>query len=427
MNPSRATVAAACLGWFFGAVDTVLLILFQKAVAETLGVDPQAVRITIGVGLLGSAVGGFAFAQLGDRIGRVRTLGWSIVLYSVATAGMALAPNAGWLMAFRFLTGIGTGGEWSVGFALIAEAWPRASRGALGGVVSAMFNLGTFLAIGLFQLGIGWRASFALMVLPALGVGWLRRRVPESPVWLALQSARASGQVDPALAATLRRPPLSALLRGRMVPVVAKLTLIFILTNFAFYAFSTIFINFLQEAVALGGLGLDARRQAPFQIVLNFGGMIGLILAGVLSDRWGRRAGFTAFCLLGATGYGVLYAMTRGGGHPAGLLPVFTVICLSFGVGSVMASLASELFPTHLRSTGPGVCQNLGKGIGGMLGPTLAGILVPRLGFPPVLALPGICLVVLAALIWWLPEVGGREVKPVEGDSFLDEGRPASG
>ena len=85
MKGQRATVVAACLGWFFSAVDTVLLILFQKQVAESLGVDPQAIRIAIGVGLLGSAVGGIVFAQLGDRFGRVRTLGWSVVIYSVAT------------------------------------------------------------------------------------------------------------------------------------------------------------------------------------------------------------------------------------------------------------------------------------------------------------------------------------------------------
>ena len=129
MNSQRVTVVAACLGWFFSAVDTILLILFQKEVAAALGVGPQTVRIAIGVGLLGSAVGGMVFAQLGDRIGRVRTLGWSIVLYSLATAGMALSPSAGFLMVFRFLAGIGTGGEWSVGFALITEVWPRATRG----------------------------------------------------------------------------------------------------------------------------------------------------------------------------------------------------------------------------------------------------------------------------------------------------------
>src|SRR5438067_2441490 len=121
MKGQRAAVAAACLGWFFSAVDTVLLILFQKDVADALGVDVQAIRIAIGVGLMGSAVGGIVFAQLGDRIGRVRTLAWSVVLYSVATAGMAAAPNIAMLMAFRFLAGIGTGGEWSVGMALITE------------------------------------------------------------------------------------------------------------------------------------------------------------------------------------------------------------------------------------------------------------------------------------------------------------------
>ncbi len=176
--------------------------------------------------------------------------------------------------------------------------------------------------------------------------------------------------------------------------------------------------------MARGGLGLTAGQQAPFQLVLNFGGMAGLLLAGFFSDRWGRRPAFAVFCLLGVAGYGCLFALTRSGGHPAGLLAVFTAICLSFGIGGVLASLASELFPTHLRSTGPGVCQNLGKGIGGMLGPTLAGALVPRLGYAPVLALPGACLAALALLIWMLPEVGGREVRALEGDSFLVGDRP---
>lgn len=412
----RSTIVAACLGWFFGAVDTILLILFQQQVADSLGVDVQAIRITIGVGLMGSALGGLGFAQLGDRIGRVRTLGWSVILYSVATAGMALAPNVGVLMAFRFLAGVGTGGEWSVGFALIAEAWPRASRGALGGVVSAMFNLGTFLAIGFFQAGMSWRTSFACMVLPALGVSWLRRRVPESPVWLALQAARAAGQIAPELEAVMRRPPLIAVFRRPLVGRVAKLTVIFAITNFAFYAFSTIFINYLQQSPADGGLGLSARGQMPYQIVLNLGGLVGLVVAGALSDRIGRRPAFALFCAIGILGYGLLFTLAHGGGVAGPrLLGVFTIICLSFGIGAVMASLASELFPTHLRSTGPGVCQNLGKGLGGLIGPPLAGALVPRLGFAPVLALPGVCLTILAILIWLVPEVGGREIAAIEG------------
>ncbi|NLZ41730.1 MAG: MFS transporter, partial [Comamonadaceae bacterium] len=90
---ARLTILAACLGWLFSAVDIVLLVLYQRPVAEALGSEPQAIRIAIGVGLLGSAAGGIAFAQLGDRYGRVRALGWCVLLYSLATAGMGLARN----------------------------------------------------------------------------------------------------------------------------------------------------------------------------------------------------------------------------------------------------------------------------------------------------------------------------------------------
>lgn len=415
---SWVTIWAACLGWFFAAVDTVLLILFQKEIADSLHVEPQVIRIAIGVGLMGSAIGGLGFAQLGDRIGRVRTLGWSVILYSLATAGMALAPNAGWLMGFRFLAGIGTGGEWSVGFALITEVWSRASRGALGGVVSAMFNLGTFLAIGFFQAGLNWRWAFGVMVLPALGVSWLRHRVPESPVWLALQAARSRGTIDPRIANSTQRLPALAVFRRPLLGVVAKLTLVFTLTNFAFYAFSTIFINYLQESSTAGGLGLSAAAQAPFQIVLNLGGLFGGLAAGALSDRLGRRATIALFAAIGAGGYGLLYLLVHTGGHRPGLYAIFATICVSFGIGSVLGSLASEVFPTHLRSTGPGVAQNLGKGVGGMLGPVVAGLLLPKLGFALVLALPGAVLLVLMLSIWLIPDVGGREIHPVEPESI---------
>jgi MFS family permease len=420
LTGQRLTVAAACLGWFFSAVDIVLLILFQTQVAAALGVEVQQIRIAIGVGLMGSAVGGIVFAQFGDRFGRVRTLGWSVILYSIATAGMALSPTVGVLMAFRFLAGVGTGCEWSVGFALIAEVWPSAKRGTLGGIVSAMFNLGTFLAIALFQSGLGWRVAFGLMFLPALGVVWLRMRVPESPVWLAMQKARAAGTVSADVEASMRRSPVFALLRGNLLGITLKATLIFAAINFAFYSFSTMFINYLQFEVAQGGLALDARAQAPYQIMLNSGALVGLLIAGALSDRLGRRMSYSLFCIVGVIGYGLLYAMTSKGAQAGtALILVFTIICMSYGIIAIMGSMSSELFPTHLRSTGPGFCQNLGKGIGGLIGPPLMGALLPSIGFAGVLSLPGICLAVLALLIWTLPDVSGRAVQPVESDAFL--------
>lgn len=305
------TVAAACLGWLFSAVDIILLILFQDEVTAALGVEPQAVRIAIGVGLLGSAFGGLFFAQLGDRIGRVRALGWCVILYSVATAGMALAPNLAVLIALRFLAGVGTGGEWSLGFALIAEVWPRERRGTLGGFVAAMFNIGTFVAIMLYQSPLGWRLSFAVMFLPALGVIWLRRSVPEPQVWTRLQQARASGEVSPQLARTLDKAPIRALFSGGFVGVTLATTLIFLLMNFTFYGFATVFMNYLQFDVANGGLGLDKAGQMPYQLTLNLAGLVAAIAAGYLSDKLGRRSIFAVFCLIGVVGHAMLFSLTH--------------------------------------------------------------------------------------------------------------------
>ena len=417
----KRSIAAACLGWMFSAVDIVLLILFQHEVAQALHVEVQVIRVAIGVGLLGSALGGVVFAQLGDRYGRVRALGWCVALYSLSTAGMALSHGAAMLMAMRFLAGVGTGGEWSVGFALIAEVSPRTGRGKLGGMVAGMFNLGTFLAVVLFQAKLGWRTAFGVMALPALYALWLRFTVPESPVWLALQEARARGQVDERLEAQYRRAPVALLFRGRLRGLTLKMTLLFTLMNFAFYAFSTTFMNYLQEAPATGGLGLDVRAQAPYQFVLTASGLVSVVTAGFLSDRLGRRLTFSAFCVLGGIGYLLLHWVTHqpGAGVPSGLLAIFCVITTGYGINGVVGTLASELFPTHLRSTGPGFAQNLGKGIGGMAGPPLAGALVAPLGYSVVMALPGFFLLALAALIWLLPAVGGREVKAVEDDSYL--------
>jgi MFS family permease len=412
------SVLAACLGWMFSAVDIVLLILFQNDVADALGVPVQTIKMATGVGLLGSAIGGVVFAQFGDRYGRVRTLGWCVILYSLATAGMALSPNAAVLILMRFIAGFGTGGEWSVGFALVAEVSPRTGRGGLGGLVAAFFNIGTFVAIALFQAPLGWRAAFGVMALPALGVLWLRRNVPESPVWVALQEARKRGEVDEALEARFRRAPVRLLFAPGMVGLTLKTTLLFVLMNFPFYAFSTTFVDYLQSQ---GGLAMTKAQQAPYQVMLNTLSLAAAIGAGWLSDRVSRRLVFAGLCAAGATGAFLLYAAVKGAGYgvPAGLMAIFALATIGYGINGLVGTMAAELFPTHLRSTGPGFCQNVGKGLGGLAGPIIAGVMVTKQGFAPVLALPGFFLAALALYVWVLPRADAREVRPVEGDGYL--------
>ncbi len=418
----KRSIVAACFGWLFSAIDIVLLLIFQFDISKALHVAPAQIGLAIAAGSAGSAVGGILFTHIGDRYGRVRALGWSVVLYSAATAGMALSPNLSILVAMRFLSGIGTGGEWSLGFALVAEVAARRGRGALGGLVAAMFNVGTFAAIVMFQAHLDWRTAFGLMVLPSLGVIVLRRTVPESPVWLDLQEMRKRGEVEPELEAAYQRPPIALLFQGRLLRQTLLLTLVFALMNFAFFGFSTEFQRYLQEPASTGALGLSRGAQAPFQLSLNLASLISAVLAGVTSDKVGRRLSYTLFCALGAVASVALYQITSraSGTVPSGLPLVFAAVVTAYGINGVIGTIASEIFPTHLRATGPGFTQNVGKGLGGSLGPMLVGPLIARVGYPLALSLPGTMLVLLGVLIWSLPAVGGREVKPVEDDSYLE-------
>jgi MFS family permease len=284
----KATVVAISLGWLFSAVDIILLILFQNEIASDLALELQTVRIAIGVGLLGSAVGGLFFAQLGDRWGRVKALSASIIIYSVATGLMAFSQSKFELFGLRFLAGIGTGAEWSIGFALLSEVWSPKSRGAIGGLVASMFNIGTFIAIGLFQSPLGWRGSFGIMVTPALFAIILRRIIPESPVWLDFQEAKRRGELKDDLVVASEKSPIRSAFSGPIKWTTIKLTLLFAVMNLGFYSFSTEFINYLQSDVSQGGLALEKAAQLPFQLTLNCASLVAVILAGWLSDRLGR-------------------------------------------------------------------------------------------------------------------------------------------
>lgn len=418
------TVTAVSLGWLFSAVDIVLLILFQEEIAADLGVTVQALRGSIGVGLFGSALGGLFFAQLGDRLGRVKALSLSIILYSIATGAMALSSSIESLYAFRLLAGIGTGAEWSIGFALLSEVWSRHSRGTVGGLVAAMFNLGTFVAIALYHSSLGWRWSFGVMAGPAIFSIFLRFVLPESPLWIKLQEQKQAGLLSAELEARMQGSPILAAFHGDIKWRTIHLIVMFAIMNIGFYSFSTVFINFLKAEVSSGGLQLSRADQLPFHLALNVSSLVSILLAGWISDLVGRKKASFFFCFLGGTGFMLLSSKLGGGAgttelKQALLLP-FAICCAGFGINGVLGIFTPELFPTELRSTGPGVSQNLGKGVGGLLGPTLAGSLIASYGYTFVLSLPGWSFMLLALLIWKLPEVGGRDLT-LEESPLTDE------
>ncbi|MBU0552454.1 MFS transporter [Myxococcota bacterium] len=411
------TILAACLGWLFSAMDTVLLLLLRGRIEADLGVSAATLDAAIGAGLLFSAIGAVLFAQLGDRFGRARMLGVAILIYSVATGAMAFSWDAWSLISLRALSGIGTGGEWSLGFALISEVWRAEKRGAMGGLVQSMFNVGTLLGITLaVTLGHRWRVVFGLATLPALALVYIRLHVPESRLWLAMRAAMAAGQAPP----QLHRPPLRAIFEGPLRAVTLKAAVIFTLMNYAFFMFGAQITPFVTAPLSAGGLGWSQQQAGPIFGVTTIMAGLSAVAMGALSDRFGRRRVFSALCLFGALAFAAFYLVlpSLSPTQMTAFWVALVAVGAGYGINGVVGALFSELYPTHLRATGPGFVSNVGKALAAGA-PLLSGWIIrafedPRLGFAVGLSAPAVAYLLLAGLIWTLPRVTGRGFAPVE-------------
>jgi len=410
----------------------VLLLLLREDIAADLHVSGASLDTAIGVGLMSSAVGAVLFAQLGDRFGRTRALALAVLVYSLGTGAMALSWDVWSLVGFRALSGIGTGGEWSLGFALISEVWRSKRRGAIGGVVQSMFNVGTIVGVLLgLAFGSSWRVVFGLATLPALGVAYIRLRVPESKLWVRMQVARRDGTVPPDLAEAMRRAPLGEIFRGRLLKVTLAASALFTLMNYSFYIFGSHIAPFVTAPVGAGGLGWTRNQAGPVFMAMTLVGGLSAGFSGYLSDLYGRRRVFSTLCGFGALAFTALFFVLRhlDPDRPAAFWVAVVAVSAAYGINGVVGALFAELYPTHLRATGPGFVSNLGKFLAGGA-PLLGGWLIhafgaadPRFGWSVGLSAPALCYVGLTALIWSLPRVTGREMDAVERDAFLE--RPA--
>jgi MFS family permease len=173
-----------------------------------LGMDKASAGLLNSLTLLASALGGLLFGFLADRVGRTRALMLSILVYSLASGACAFSTTIVELAVFRFVLGLGMGGEWTTGAALIAETWPAEHRGKALGLMQSTWAIGEVIAAGVVALVLpsrGWRAVFLVGVLPARFVLWIRRDVPESELWLRQQRAGVRGSLRRLLRKDLRR------------------------------------------------------------------------------------------------------------------------------------------------------------------------------------------------------------------------------
>jgi len=387
-------LALAWAGWVFDFYDLILYTFLLAPISAELGFGRDTHAVLLGVSLGATAVGGALFGYLADRHGRRTVLQWSILAYSAGTALCGLAPGAGALLLARVVTGLGVGGEWAIGHALVAETVPAHVRGRFGALLQTGAPVGVGLAalVGSFVAPvIGWRATFLLSALPAGLVTVIRRALPESDVWLDQRSAGRQSVV------ALMTPGLRR---------VAALAFGLAVLNMSSYWFTYTWLpTYLAEERGLTIAGSGLRM-----LVVVFGELLGYASFGLVSDRFGRKPAFSVYATLMAVG---LVAITLLWPLIVGWPPLllFCLWLVGFGTGtwSNFGPMFAELFPTALRTTAVGSIFNAARGVQ-FLTPLVVAIAARRWGLAGGISLAAGFALAAAAWVWLLPETRGRQL-----------------
>jgi MFS family permease len=393
-------LAAAFLGWMFDGVEMGIFPLVARPALQSmmplsaLGQD-QFVGLWMGritaLFLVGAAAGGLGFGWLGDRLGRVRAMTLSILTYSVFT-GLCFFARTPWeLGALRFIAAFGMGGEWSLGVALVMEAWPSGKRALLAGIIGTASNAG-YLLIALVGLCFhvtreSWRWIMIAGAAPALLALAIQVLVPESERWKAAVKARAARPVHEILSSGL----LTKTLLGIGLASVALIG-----------TWGSVQWLPLWADQMTGGRVPTAKAMT--QILASAGAMAGSLAGALAAGRLGRRPAYFALCLLSLLLCGWLFRYVNEYGL-AFLISVTLVGAVTAAFYGWLPLYLPELFPTRVRATGQGLCYNSGR-ILAAVGALTQGQLVAAYSGSYARAGATVTLIYLVglAVVWLAPE-----------------------
>jgi len=392
----RKSLIAGGLGWMLDAMDVMLYSFVLAYLMTEFGMSKSTGGLLNSLTLAASAIGGFFFGVLADRIGRTRALMASILVYSLSSAACGLSHSIQQLAAFRFLLGLGMGGEWSTGAALIAETWRAEHRGKALGLMQSTYAIGEAIAAVVVLVvfpRFGWRAVFFVGVLPALLTLWIYRGVPEPQLWKNRTKDKKPDVLEKLLEKNVLRNGLLA-------------TLMNACGMFGYWGLFTWIPSYLSLPVSKGGRGLSLVAATTLYLVLSPGKWLGYASFGFFADAFGRRKPYFTYLLVAAM-LVPLYGIIR---NPF-LLMLLGPFVAFFGTGffSGYAAIASEIFPGEVRAAAMGLSYNLGRGLSAVA-PFAVGAMASSFGFLPAFFLLAGAFLVAAFLALLLPETRGTEL-----------------
>jgi MFS family permease len=398
------TLLAAKFGWMLDAFDFLLYVMAIGQLKTYFGFNDATAGLLGTITLLTSASGGLLFGLIADRFGRTRALMGTVLIFSFCSLGAATSSTLLQLMIWRAVLGIGMGGEWASGAVLVNETWPAHLRTRAVSIMQSGWALGYILAaivasavLSSETLGANaWRWLFAIGVLPALFVLWVRRSVPEPEAWTRAQQVKGP-----------RRNPFAVLFSSELRKRTILAILLATVVQFGYWGLFFWLPSFLARPLEQGGAGLSIVRSMAFIIPMQIGAYLGYLSFAPLAARFGRRRTFITFLCIAAVVVPIYGQMAR---NPTVLLLLGPVLgFVGHGYWPMFGAVLAELFPTSVRATGQGSTYNIGRGMGA-LAPYTVGALatIPIVGIGTALAVTSMFYLAGAGLIMFLPDTSNQ-------------------
>lgn len=395
-------ISGALIAFTFENFDIFLLSLTIPVLVATFHSTNQAAGLVASVTSAGLIVGGILAGWSADRLGRRRLLTYSILIYGIFTGLIAFSDSFLQVGILRFFAGLGMGGGWTAGAALVAESVLAKHRGKGGAVMQAGLPIGSLLAVGVALLltshygslnGGVWKMLYAIGAVPILFAIYVRFFVPESPMWQ---------RPDRTAAAPRRRRAVLGPQTRR--PFVIALVFVFCV-QYVYYAVFTFAPTFLLKV-----RGMTLTHTLTFTLVQQCGSLVGFVLFGALVDRLGRRPVFSGYLLLGAVATALFITQTE-----TGLLLTVTFVtgmCIA-GIYAGLGPWTAEMMRTSSsRAFAMGLIYNGGR-IGGALAPFIVGSLATSTqGFAIGMATTLVAFAISFAAIGLSKETKGTELSP---------------
>ncbi|MDQ1255771.1 MAG: hypothetical protein QG656_365 [Candidatus Hydrogenedentes bacterium] len=358
-------LVVACFGWLFDTMDQWLYVQAKTpAISELLNLGPTDPLTQSWVGtaqmwmLIGWATGGFFFGMIGDRLGRTKVMALTILVYAGGTGLCALAQTPFQFVALRFLTGLGIGGEFAAGAALVAETFPQHARTMALAIVQATSALGNVMAgVIYFTIGanFGWRWVFAIGVLPALLLVIIFLFIREPEAWLQSRERARQGTEKQGNMFHLFNPQWR---RNTLIGV--ALATVGVIGFWGIGTWTAELIRNVLNPDNLPELRQAVDRKMSLCIMAqNAGGFFGVMSFSYVAQRWGRRPAFFFAFLLSLIIVPATFFISTSFAAAMIMFPLMGFALLTMFGG--YAIYLPELFPTRLRATGTGFCYNVAR------------------------------------------------------------------